>query len=247
MKIRIAHYLNSFANKLYYLSDLVRSFSFSKMQPINQSSFVRERYILNKSIAKLKDSSNVYFQGYPYQSLGILNIFGDRETEDRFNEYRLIKYVKPDDNILDLGCNTGFLLLYTCMLTRSNGLGVDHNKKAIEIGQKATKLLKLENQIEFKCEDISSFSIKQKYNCVFSMATYWTDDKGYRVDLFSHLERISHLLDNKGLVFFETHAADYNSNEIIAVLKKLESTFEIIFSCDSDFNTRNFFILQRLF
>lgn len=246
MKIRIAYYLNAFANRLFYLSDLIRSFSFSKMQS-NQSSFVRERYLLSKSIAKLRDVNSVYFQGFPYQSLGILNIFGDRGSEDRFNEYRLINYIKPDDRILDLGCNTGFLLLYTCLLTRSNGLGVDHDKNAIEIGQITSKLLKMEKEVKFKCEDISSFSSEQKFNCIFSMATYWTDDKGYRVDLYSHLERISHLVDTNGLVFFETHAADYNSNEIISVLKKLEKIFEVIFSIESDFNTRNFFILRRLF
>lgn len=113
MRFKIAIYLNRVGHFfLYQSSKLAR-----REVHVLKDSFVERRYALHKLVRKIRSASKVYFGGLPYQSLDFMGIFGDRSSEDRFDEYGLDSYVNKEDVILDLGCSQGFLLLYTCPRT----------------------------------------------------------------------------------------------------------------------------------
>jgi SAM-dependent methyltransferase len=116
-----------------------------------------------------------YFHGYPCQALAILNVFGERGTEERFDAYGLGDLVRAEDRLLDIGCNCGFMALYTAYRTGCSADDIDINTYMIRIGQYCTEFLRLQNRVSLHAQPFQDYRPTQKYTVVLSFATHWTD------------------------------------------------------------------------
>jgi SAM-dependent methyltransferase len=166
-----------------------------------------------------------YFQGFPYQSLGILGIYGERGTEERFDAYGLAGLLGPDDRVLDVGCNCGFMAVYSVFRTGGRADGIDINPYMIEIGRACAEYLNIGDRVRLHAGRFQDFQPTEKYTAVFSFATHWTDDRNYRVSLGEHLTRLHALLEDDGLLVFESHSADVGSEEFYAALEAARNLF----------------------
>ena len=108
-KITLAYYLNELGVRLIVLSKRmmlkINSFAVDKHIVENQDRFLLLHKNIDSEIKKQRRfySSYKYFAGYPYQQLSILNTFGDRNTEERFDNYGLSSLITHKDTVLDIG------------------------------------------------------------------------------------------------------------------------------------------------
>jgi len=167
-----------------------------------------------------------YFHGYPYQALAILGVFGERGTEERFDAYELGRLVRRDDNLLDIGCNCGFMALYTSFRTGCKADGIDINPYMIRIGEHCASFLRLQGRVNLIAQPFQDYTPEQRYTVVLSFATHWTDDRNYRVRLQDHLSRIHGMMAPGGLLIFESHSTDVGNPDFYAALEEMRTHFE---------------------
>lgn len=185
-----------------------------------------------------------YFYGFPYQSLGILGVYGERGTEERFEAYGLRDLIKKDDSILDIGCNCGFMALYTSFRTGCRAEGIDINPYMTGIGNLCAEYLRISDRVRFHAVRIQEYSSKKKFSVVFSFATHWTDDENYRVPIREHFERCADYLNTGGLLVFETHSADVGNEDFYNAIDGILDLFQIVSKKDTDSGTRHLYIFR---
>lgn len=214
----------------------------------NNRSLLELHRDISRELKKQKNEypDYMYFSGFPYQSLGILNIFGARDTEKRFEDYELSKHLTSRDNILDIGCNCGFVAIYASYRTGCIAEGLDINNYMINIGNHCVRYLNLENKVTLKHSNFQIYKTDNKYSAVFSFATHWTDDKNYRVNIIEHLNKIHKLLKKDGLLFFESHSADVENISFHNSLNEAKHLFHWNDVKLLDNNTREFYIMRKL-
>lgn len=230
--VKVAAAINYLAVKqMVWSRALVRMINAHTTNP-ESDRLVYDLPVLHKEIADIlerqrKDYPHYsYFYGHPYQSLGILGIFGERPSDERFDSYGLAKHIGPDDVVLDIGCNCGFVSIVTAYRTGCRVVGVDINPYMIEIGRVVARYLKVDDRVELKAGKFQDMVPNRKFSVVFSFATHWTDDRNYRVELLHHLKRISDFLCDRGLLVFESHAADVGSEEFYKSMEAARSMFD---------------------
>jgi SAM-dependent methyltransferase len=172
-------------------------------------------------------TSYAYFHGYPYQALAILNVFGERGTEERFDAYGLADLIARTDRVLDIGCNCGFMAVYAAFRTGCQADGIDINPHMIRIGQHCAEFLRLGERVRLMAEPFQDFRPERPYTVVLSFATHWTDDRNYRVRLQDHLRRVHGMMAAGGLLIFESHAADVGNPEFYAALEEMRGHFAL--------------------
>lgn len=187
-----------------------------------------------------------YFHGYPYQALAILDVFGERGTEERFDAYGLADLVRPEDRLLDIGCNCGFMALYAAFRTGCRADGIDINPYMIRIGQHCTEFLQLQDRVKLVAQPFQDYRPAQVYTVVLSFATHWTDDRNYRVRLQDHLLRIHGMMANGGLLVFESHSADVGNAEFYAALEEMRAHFSWEGRRLMAKGTRELYLMRRL-
>jgi SAM-dependent methyltransferase len=187
-----------------------------------------------------------YFHGYPYQALAILDVFGERGTEERFDAYDLANMVRGEDRLLDIGCNCGFMALYTAFRTGCHADGIDINPYMIRIGQHCTEFLRLQDRVKLVAQPFQDYKPEQAYTVVLSFATHWTDDRNYRVRLQDHLSRIHGMMANGGLLVFESHSADVGNAEFYAALEEMRTHFSWEGHRLMAKGTRELYLMRRL-
>jgi SAM-dependent methyltransferase len=185
-----------------------------------------------------------YAYGYPYQAFATLGIFGDRPTEERFDIYRLRDILRPDDTVLDVGCNCGFMAVYASYRTGCRAVGIDINPYMIEIGERCAQFLRVGDRVSLAAMRFQEFSSKQKFSVVFSFATHWTDDGNYRVALPEHLARLHSFLQPGGLLVFESHCADVGSESFYAALEAAKPWFDWDGCLHSDNGRREVYLMR---
>ena len=167
-----------------------------------------------------------YFYGHPYQSFATLGIFGERPTEERFDVYRLRELLGPEDSVLDIGCNCGFMAIYASYRTGCRATGIDINPFMIEIGQRSAEYLEIADRVKLVAGRFQEYQPAERFSVVFSFATHWTDDGNYRVELTEHLKRIHALLKPGGLLVFESHCADVGQAAFYEALESMRGWFD---------------------
>ena len=99
----------------------------------------------------IEQNKNYNKPSYPrYQGYDRIKWSGLRKTEKRAENYSLKKYLKRDFQVLDIGCNTGFISLETAGFVRSVD-GLDINPYLIKIAQDVAKFLGITNTCFFIC------------------------------------------------------------------------------------------------
>lgn len=168
----------------------------------------------------------IYEDGYPYQALHSLGIFGSRSTETRFVDYGLADIIHTGDRILDIGCNCGFMLIHTAYRTGCVGDGIDINPHMINIGKLVSEFLGLQRKINLYAERFQDFQPTGSYNVIFSFASHWTDDLQLRPDFDQHIKRIHSLLTPDGVLVFESHTADIDNPKFDRQMERQREWFD---------------------
>lgn len=205
----------------------------TEMHTIDTTSdrFIIELPVLHKKIRHELDlqrreyDSYSYFHGYPYQSLGILQVFGERGTEERFDAYDLANLIKRSDHVLDIGCNCGFMAIYAAFRTGCSADGIDINPYMIRVGQHCADYLQMSDRVKLIAQSFLDYKAERPYSVVLSFATHWTDDKNYRVRLQDHFLRIHAMMEPGGLLIFESHSADVGNPEFYQALEEMRGHF----------------------
>jgi SAM-dependent methyltransferase len=251
-KIVLAYWLNEIGLRLIVISRrlLLRAFP----QAVEPGTLERPDPLLelhreiDREIRRQKRSypHYQYFDGYPYQQLRILSVFGERNTEDRFDAYGLAGLVGPDDTVLDVGCSCGFLAVYTAFRTGCRAWGVDVNEHMIAIGRRVADYLKVGGLVRLEALPFQEYAADRTFTVVFSCASHWTDDARHRPDFHAYLRRLHGLLAVGGRLIFESHTADVGNPEFH---RKMEDQ-RGLFSWDGyrllDNNTRELYVMTRL-
>ena len=174
---------------------------------------------------KLEYPHFIFEQGYPYQALSSLGIYGVRHTERRFSDYGLIDLIGKDDRVLDIGCNCGFMLIYTCLRTGCSGDGVDINPYMINIGRHVAAFLGLSQQVNLYAQRFEEFKPQGQYSVIFSFAVHWTDDEQSRQDFDRYMAQLHELLTENGLLVFESHVLEFETPDFKEKMKRQRKFF----------------------
>ena len=99
-----------------------------------------------------------------YQSFSLLDIEGERNTEDRFKGYKLPYLLNKNMEVLDIGSNCGFLDLYISdYVNEVHGLEAEEHLN--ELSNKIKEDLSIRNII-FLHENFKKFKTIQKYDLI---------------------------------------------------------------------------------
>jgi len=230
-------YMNLLGNYLIYKSRLYLNHSTRQDDPRDTYEwFYKDRWALIKKIHKLslkewKEYPHYhYLYGFPYQTLGMINLFGGRSSEERFEEYELMEYLDKDSKILDLGANCGFMAILSAYRVGCRAVAVDINPYSVEIGLATVAFLRLINRVKlFSCDlKMINSEIKEEFNAVFAFATQWTVDGNNRIDLREYLAYLASFITADGYIFFESHCAEVDSRCFLDVIEHFKSGKEFL-------------------
>tara|TARA_B110000114_G_scaffold153689_1_gene166088 strand:- start:170 stop:877 length:708 start_codon:yes stop_codon:yes gene_type:complete len=201
--------------------------------------FDKERKIRHHLFKINSNNENNFFDygvGYFYQSSYSLNINGLRDSKFRKDIINIDNFTKKK-RILDIGTNSGFLLL-DLENNFHYALGVDYNPKLIEIANAAKNYLNITN-IEFKVENFETVVINEKFDVILSLANHHTYDQGIS-STKNYFEKITSLLNKDGILVLEGHHPQIESEkDFQEILDHLSSKYEIIDK--KKYNINNFF------
>ena len=222
------------------LNKLLDNFKFDKYRNLRKKILD----IKNKNLSNTHDYGNGYF----YQSFEKIKLSGLRKTDLRVNTLKLNSLIKGK-NILDIGTNTGFLLMQT-NLSFLSCVAIDWDLSSILVAKECQKQLEIKN-IEFIQKNFLEFSSKKKFDVALSLANHTTYDGGIK-NYIEYFEHIKKFLNKNALMIFESHHPEIEKeDDLNQILNFLKKSFKIINSGTYEFNNyaddkRKFFILKLL-
>lgn len=252
LSIKLANLFNGMSVKFQVLSrKLIQNINHTSSDSQSEWFVLRKIELLNDIKTLLQKQKNgyqhySYFDGYPYQAFSTLGIFGERSTEERYKQYRIDSYLDSSHSVLDLGCNCGFMGIYTSYRKGCSVTGIDINPYAIEIGKRCVEFLDLNEKVNLRAVTVQDLDKSKKYNALFSFATHWTDDKNYRVPLENHFKMIHDLLEHEGLLFFESHSVDVGNEQFYQIIDSMQSLFQTLYKIDTDAKSRHYYIFKKI-
>ena len=212
--------------------------------------FDSKRNIRKKLIQINSDKDISFFDygvGYFYQSSFSLNIRGLRDSKYRKDLLDISRFTK-DKNLLDIGTNSGFLLIYL-ENNYNYAIGIDYNPQLIKVANEAKNFLKIQN-IDFQVKNFQVEKFDEKFDVIFSLANHDTYDKGITLTE-NYFNKIDNLLNLNGILVLEGHHPQIESDEkFIELINLLNKKFEIVrrgkYKSNNFFdNGRNFVILKK--
>lgn len=226
--------LKKIANKLKKIAELFRIY------------FKHKRDVLFGSRLILKLLGNHVFGGDArfYQSYERLGIIGNRNTSYRIGTYGLYEWIDEHMSILDIGCNMGFFDLAIADKVNSV-VGLEYDKWFLEFGERVKKYEKI-NNVKFLQGDFKEYKTDEKFDMIFSFAVH----KWIGLPLHDYFLRLSKLLNDDGVVLFESHGIDTYDEGLDEKMEELVSDIftikkkGIIF--DGFKRPRNFYYLEKI-
>ena len=139
----------------------------------------------------------------PYQSMESIGLKGKRPTAYRINEYGLNQILRKQDDVLDIGCNSGFLDISIAGMVHSV-TGIEYDESLVKVADLVAEYLKVSN-CEFLIGDFNDWyrdkGIDAKYNIIFSFAIHhWLN-----LPSKEYVAVIDQMLRADGYVCFESH------------------------------------------
>ena len=162
-----------------------------------------------------------------YQGFDEIKINGCRSTEKRFRRYKIEKFLSKQFSALDIGCNCGF---FTIFASRYLDLmeGVEINPYLIEIANDTKNFLKIKN-VNFYNSRFEDFEPNHNYDVIFSLANDETIDGNTKFTFEEYIQKIYNLLNENGLLIFETVSPDtYEPRLFQPKLKLLKKKFVVL-------------------
>lgn len=184
--------------------------------------------------------------GLPLQSLERIGLKGGRSTENRIEEYELRTILKAGDDVLDIGCNTGFLDIEVAGLVHSV-TGVEYDKNLVRVAELVQDYLNISNCCFYSGDFREWYKQSDKvYDVIFSFAVHhWLN-----LSPQEYVAILDHLLKEEGYICFESHiyGTDEKANEIRRRLR--EMGYQIICdkkvgSCDLMKRERDYILFKK--
>lgn len=166
-----------------------------------------------------------YSFGYFYQGWDRIKVSGARSTESRFESYDFAELLKEGMTVLDVGCNVGFLAMAVAERVKHLD-AVELNPYLVAIGKDVSTFLGIEN-VSFHQMDFLEFKSSGKYDLIMSFANHKTIDGNMDPDLRDYFLRLYDMLEDDGVLLFETHQYDNDSPEFHACVDSLSELFPI--------------------
>ncbi len=167
----------------------------------------KDKYLLNiefymQILEDYLDVDTVYGGVNYYQSYIEMGIRGLRHCGERIALYHIKDYLKPTDEVLDIGCNCGFLDMQIAPYVRRI-TGIEIEPKFVGIANKIKDEEGISN-VDFLCEDYWGNTKLGVYDAVFAFAIHTNimmsgaNKESFCNDIIDHLKP-------GGYLFFESH------------------------------------------
>jgi tetratricopeptide (TPR) repeat protein len=185
--------------------------------------------------------------GMLYQAYEPLRIPGHRPAQERYGIYRLDEVLQENSQVLDIGCNAGFLSLL-CAQTVAHVDAFDIEASLVAIGERVRRHLELQN-VHFSTCGFHDFKTDRRYDLIFSFAVHhWIG-----LPMSQYAARLDQLLAPGGVIVFESQGrrssetVEEGLDEKISCLLDLGMTLlwdgELL---DDGMNKRTFAVLRRV-
>ena len=162
-----------------------------------------------------------------YQGFDEIKINGCRPTEKRFRRYKIEKFLSKKFSALDIGCNCGFFTIFASRYLDFME-GVEINPYLVEIANDTKNFLKIKN-VNFYNSRFEDFEPNHNYDVIFSLANDETIDGNTKFTFEEYIQKIYNLLNENGLLIFETVSPDtYEPILFQPKLKLLKKKFVVL-------------------
>jgi 2-polyprenyl-3-methyl-5-hydroxy-6-metoxy-1,4-benzoquinol methylase len=175
-----------------------------------------------------------YGEGYFYQSFKPAGIRGLRNTEERA-EIMDLKNLVAGKRVLDIGCNSGFIAL-TIADAAQSVVGFDINSFHVRVGSTVAAHLGIEN-VHLHTSAFEDWDSDERFEVVFSFANHSTYDQQTHQDVETYFRKCEALLEEGGLLVFESHSPDFEGDKLAGVLNLLQSMYDVAESRVLDYGT----------
>lgn len=162
----------------------------------------------------------------PYQSLEMIGLKGGRPTEKRMEEYGLKEILRPEDDVLDIGCNSGFFDILVAQFVHSV-TGVEYDKSLVRVGELVRDYLEVPN-CAFYNGDFKDWykQTNMKFDVIFSFAIHhWLN-----LSPEEYVTILDGLLREEGYICFESHIYGMDEEANVCRQKLREMGYQIM--CD---------------
>ncbi|MFH1386564.1 MAG: class I SAM-dependent methyltransferase [bacterium] len=188
----------------------------------NKPALLKLHYEINSILweSSQKWENYDYGEGYFYQGCDLVGIQGLRDTRARVLSMDLKNRLKGLD-ILDIGCNSGFLDLIIADSAASI-TGLDINPYLIQIGKVTAKYLNISN-VDLLASSFEDWALNNRFDAVLSFANHHTYDNLTKHSLETYFSKCASFLKPNGLFLFESHAPNFegkNLNNVIDIIKQ---------------------------
>lgn len=205
----------------------------------------KDLQIKNQIFDIFKDGSPDFGGVMPYQSMELIGLEGMRPTEYRIQEYGLKTILSRKDDVLDIGCNSGFLDMSISNLVHSV-TGVEYDKNLVKAAELVKDYLKISN-CTFVNGDFNDWHKRQTmtYHVIFSFAIHhWLD-----IVPSEYVNILDKLLRSRGYICFESHiyGTDVEFDQCYEEFQKLG--YRTIYDKrinDSGLQEREYLLLQKI-
>lgn len=179
-------------------------YSMKSIWPNNKRQYLENPDFYIDITKKYRIANSIYGGGEFYQSYSEIGLAGTRNIQERIDIYHVKNYLKTTDEVLDIGCNCGFLDLQLSEYVKSIK-GIDIEPLFIEIANKTKKYVGISN-VQFAVMDFKE-EVKNdhlKYDAIFSLAVH-TNVFQTGVAERQFAEDIMSKLKDEGILFLESH------------------------------------------
>lgn len=192
------------------------------LENYNEKSDVEKakNYSIRTEVERILAAGNPDFGGIiPYQSLEKIALKGMRPTTYRVRKYAMMDILRSDMEVLDIGCNTGFIDLTIAGLVKSV-TGIEYDSSLANAGSFVAKELGISNT-NIQNADFNLWyeeNYEKKYDVIFSFAIHhWLD---LAPDVY--VNKLDVLLKKDGYLWIESHdqGGDIDYFKIIDSLKE---------------------------
>lgn len=178
---------------------------------------------------KLKEKHVFGGAGRFYQSYEPLGIPGSRDTAFRIKTYQLDNYLNKNMDVLNIGCNCGFIDCTIAGQVKSI-TGIEYDAYFLQFANELKEIEGIQN-ITFMAGDFKTINLQRKFDMICSFAVH----KWIGLPLEEYFSRLYNMLNERGIVLFETHGIDTYDKDIEGVLESvIQDKFEVISSGDID-------------
>lgn len=139
-----------------------------------------------------------------YQSFPDIKVEGSRPTDIRIKEYGLLELLDSKQDVLDIGCNLGFLDITLAKYVKSI-TGVEYNESMVAIANYTKRYFGVKN-VEFCNVDYKAWvkQNKSKYDVIFSFAVHgWLG-----VEPEDYVTQLLGMLKKGGYIVFESQVKE---------------------------------------